>query len=237
MGLLDVFKRKSPIERAVADLREPYAQPDVRRAAMGKLLELATPEAYAALLVRFTFNASGHIADESEKRDLVDELANVGEPAVESIKQFVQREKAVAFPIEALSRILPREAVVAFLVETLGQMEPSDHRTVEQKRAIVQALSDLGGPAEAPLAARYLADLNDDVKAVAVATVTKLANPESYGALVAVCTGDEAAARIQRLAAEALATLEADVKDAYAGFNGELKQDWVLAGGKLVKKS
>jgi hypothetical protein len=39
------------------------------------------------------------------------------------------------------------------------------------------------------------------------------------------------------LSQQALATLEADVKDAYAGFNAELKQDWVLAGGKLVKKS
>src|SRR5687768_9217397 len=103
MGLFDVLKRGSPIERAQKDLREPYAQPEVRRAAMGKLLELATEEAYSALLVRFTFNCHGHIADEAEKRDLVDELVKVGRPAIEPLRRFIEKEKAVQFPIRAIS--------------------------------------------------------------------------------------------------------------------------------------
>lgn len=238
MGVFDVFKRQSPIERAIKDLREPFAQPEVRRAAMGKLLEIASDEAYYGLLVRFTFNANGHIADESEKRDLMQELVKVGRPAVDPLKRFIEKEKAIGFPIRAYAQIVEREEALEFLGAALKKMEPLDHRTTEQKKALILAIADLGKPEQAALVVPYLKDHNDDVQAQAVETIERLKNPETYAALIEVCTSDAHAARIQRRAAQVLETLEIPLKAEFERFQAELKGEYLLSKkGTLAKKS
>ncbi len=234
-----MLKRGTPTERALKDLREPYAQPDVRRAAMGKLLELATPEAYNALLVRFTYACHGHIADESEKRDLVDELVNIGRPAVEPIRAFIAKEKAVQFPIRALSRICDRPETIGIIVDVLKTVEPMDHRTTEQKRGLIDAISDLGSAEQAPVIAPYLNDHHDDVQAMAIDTLEKLKNPTTYPALAVVCGSDMHSARIQRRAAQALENLGVEVaKDAFEKWPSELRSEYALdKKGLLTKKT
>lgn len=238
MGLFDMLKRGTPIERALKDLREPYAQPEVRRGAMGKLLEAGTPEAYTAVLVRFTFACHGHIADESEKRDLVDELVKVGKPAIEPIRAFIQKEKAVQFPIRALSRITDRPETLRIVVGVLTSIDPLDHRTTEQKRGLIDAIADLGSSAEGPVIVPYLKDHHDDVQAMAIEAVEKLKNPETYGALAEVCVSDQHSARIQRRAAQALEQLAVPVKDSFERWSSELKGEFTVdKKGLLTKKS
>lgn len=238
MGLLDVFKRGTPVERALKDLREPYAQPDVRRAAMQKLLEIGTEEAYDALMVRFTFNSHGHIADESEKRELMDDLVRLGRPAVPAIQRYIKSNKQVSLPIRALSRILERAELLTFLTETLTSFEPLDHRTTDQKRMIIDSLGDLASAAEAPLIAPYLNDHSDDVQMQAVEALDKLRNPETYDALAKICIGDAHAARIQRRAAMVLESAEHPVRGDFEQFNGELKSEFHLGKkGQLLKKT
>jgi HEAT repeat protein len=238
MGLLDVFKRGSPIERAQKDLREPYAQPEVRRGAMSKLIEIGTEEAYEALLVRFTFNCNGHIADESEKRDLVDELVRIGKPAVEPLKRFIASSKQVAFPIRALSRMIEKKELLDFLTETLKKLEPLDHRSTEQKRLIIDALGELGTAEQASLVVPYLKDHSDDVQFQAVEALEKLKNESTYPALVEVCIGDQHSGRIQRRAAQVLEVLETSVRTQFDNFNRDLKNEYHLnKKGHLMKKS
>jgi HEAT repeat protein len=236
MGLLDVFKRGTPVERAVKDLREPYAQPDVRRQAMTKLQEIATEEAYEGLLVRFTFACNGHIADESEKRDLVEDLVRIGKPAVDPIKRFIKKEKMVAFPIRALSRILPRDEVLAFLAQTLRSFEPLDHRSTEQKKAFLDALGELGGKTEAEQVVPYLGDHNDDVQIHAIEALERLKVAETYEALAEVCVGDGHSLRVQRRAAQALEGLEVPVKGQFERFNAELRTEYLLTKKGLLNK-
>ena len=144
MGLLDFIKPKSPLVKAAEQVREVYAQPEYRRGAMDKLFEIGTDEAYRALLKRFSINANGQIADESEKRDLVDQLVSLGEPVLEPLKDFVRTEKkALSFPIRALTRILEKEEAIAFLRETLEGYEPLDHRSTHAKTALVITLGEL----------------------------------------------------------------------------------------------
>lgn len=238
MGLGDLFKRQSPIEKLGKDLREPYAQPEVRRGAMNKLIEMGTPEAYDALLSRFTFNASGHIADEEEKRDLTDELVRIGKPMVEPIRKFVKKEKAISFPLRAVIKILERKEALAFMMEMLSGMEPLDHRTTQQKTHLIVALSELQGAEHAQKLVPYLDDHHDDVQFQAVEALEKLKDPATYDALAAVCTGDKHSARIMRRAAHALEVLEVDVKGRYDQFNAELKSEYqVTKKGTLAKKT
>jgi HEAT repeat protein len=239
MALSDLFKRKTPTEKAAKDLREPFAQPEVRRAAMTKLLELATPEAYDALLMRFSYNANGHIADEEEKRDLVNELVRSGKPAIEPIQRFIGRgEKQIGFPIQILSRILPRPDFLKYLVGALQRMEPLDHRTTEAKRAIIASIGELGGAQEAPALTAYLGDHNDDVQSDAIDAIERLKCADTYPALAEVCVQDSHSARIQRRAAAALESLAVSVKEQYERFSAELKSEYLLGKkGVLAKKS
>lgn len=238
MGLFDILKRGTPIERAHKDLREPYAQPEVRRAAMDKLFEMANEEAYNALLVRFTFSCHGHIADESEKRDLVDRLVAVGRPVLGPLTRFIEKEKAVQFPIRAISRICEKPETISVVVGTLKKLEPIDHRTTEQKRGLIDAVGELGATAEAPALVPYLRDHHDDVQAQAIEALERLKNPDTFGELAKICASEDHSARIQRRAAQACEALGASLKDDYEKMPAELKSEYALdKKGLLVKKA
>lgn len=237
MGFLDLIKPKSALEKAAKQVREPYAQPEYRRAAMEKLLELGTEEAYAALLMRFTYNANGQIADESEKRDLVDELVRVGKPALPSLQKFIATEKAVALPIEALRRMLPPAEALAFLQKTLQSYEPLDHRSTQQKISLVFALAELGGPEVALSLVPYLDDHHDDVQFQVIGALERLKNEATGPALAKVCVGDAHAGRVQRAAAQALANLGWPAKEHYDAWSAEVKADYLIGKkGQVVKK-
>ncbi|MEM7678073.1 MAG: HEAT repeat domain-containing protein [Myxococcota bacterium] len=237
MGLLDFLKPKSALQKATEQIREAYAQPEYRRTAMDKLFEMGTDEAYAALLQRFTYNANGQIADESEKNDLVKELSDVGEKVLPALKTFIRSEQQLAYPIRALVKIMGREDARAFLIETLERYDPADHRTTKPKNSLMIALADLCEPEQASSLVPYLSDQSDDVQAQTVMALERLANPETKDALCAVCADDVHAARVQRQAAGALVELGWSVKDRYAGFVEELREEFMVGKkGALIRK-
>jgi hypothetical protein len=239
VGLLDFIKPKSALEKAAAQVREPYAQPEYRRGAMDKLFELGSDEAYRALLKRFTIAAHGQIADESEKRDLVEQLAQVGAPTLPALKDFVQTEKKnISFPIQAVVKIMGKPDATTFLKETLQQYEPLDHRSVQAKTTLVIILGELVDASEAGLFVPYLEDHDDDVQFQALVALERLANEAaSREAMVNVCTTEQHSARVKRRAAQALLELGWSVKERYGDFDPELKDEFLLGKkGQLVKK-
>jgi HEAT repeat protein len=237
VGILDFVKRKSPVEKAQKQLCEAYAQPEYRRGAMEKLIEIGTEEAYDALLRRFTFVASGQIADEDEKSDLVDELVRIGKPAIEPLKRYIRREKQIAFAVRALARVVEKSELMAFLVETLSGYEPLDHRSTQQKTTLVMEIGEFGGPEHAPAILPYLKDHHDDVQFQVIVAIEKFKNAETRTALAELCVGDAHSARIQRRAGQALADLEWSVKEYFDRFNPELKSEYLIGKkGQLVHK-
>lgn len=238
MGLKELFRRKTPIEKATKDLMEPYAQSDVRRAAMSTLLSMATEESFQSVLRRFTFTANGHIADEAEKRDLVEYSVDIGDEMIAPLKKYIRTEKSLSFAIRALNRLVKREFLLAFLVEALQEKEPLDHRTTDAKRALVIALGDYGSESHAEVLFPYLEDHNDDVQMQVIEALERLAAKSSTEALANVCCHDIHAARIQHRAARALMEMELSVKKHYDRFLPDVKSEFVLGKkGCLVQKS
>ncbi|MBX2810268.1 MAG: hypothetical protein KTR25_00595 [Myxococcales bacterium] len=238
MGILDFIKPKSALEKAAQQVREVYAQPDYRRTAMEKLLEIGSTEAYDALLRRFTVNANGQIADEQEKKDLVDELVGVGEAAVPSIERFIRSEKkALTFPIRALLRIRSQDEAKAMLVSALQQYEPLDHRITQAKVALVDALGDLLTPGEAEVLVPYIDDHHDDVQASVIEALERLSPKEVGTVLARVCGSELHSGRIKRHAAKTLVSLEVSIRPNYESFDPELKQEFLLGKkGQLVSR-
>lgn len=236
--MLDFLKPKSPLEKAANMIREPYAQSDARREAMDKLLAMGTDEAYAALLKRFTINANGQIADESEKRDLVEHLVSNGEQAMPALEKFIREEKKhLAFPLRAAARILDHSAAVALFEDVLTGYEPLDHRSVHAKVNLVITLGEMVGPEKADVFVPYLDDHDDDVQFKALDVLQQLANPDTREAIAKVCISELHANRVKRRAAQVLSDLEWSAKAEYAKFDDELKGEYLLGKkGVLVKK-
>ena len=238
MGLKEFFRRKTPLEKASKDLMEPYAQSDVRRAAISTLFSLSTDESYAAVLKRFNYSANGSIADEAEKLDLVDYCVDAGEPIIAPLKIHIQNEKALAFPIRALSQLVDREELLETIIASLREKAPLDHRTSDAKRALVIAVGDYGEQAHAEALFPYLDDHSDDVQMQTIEALERLGSGNSAEALSTVCSRDTHAARIQHRAARALIALEVSVKKFYEGFMPEVKSEFILGKkGVLVQKS
>jgi hypothetical protein len=237
VGIFDALKRKSPISKLMKQAKEPFAQPEYRREAMDKLFDIGTEEAYDAVLMRFTVAASGAIADEDEKRELVDRLVELGAPVLGPVKSFIKTQQKITFPVRALARMVPKAEAIEFLTEVVRQYEPADHRSIEAKGTLLATLGDLAEPSQAPLFIPYLKDHSDDVQFNVIVVLERLANPEAREPFCEVCCGDEHAQRIQRRAAEALFKLEWSVKEHYERFHPELKSEYLLGKkGLLVKK-
>lgn len=237
MGLLDLIKPKSALEKNAKAIREPYSQPEYRREAMQKLLEMESEEAYDAVLMRFTFNSHGGIADEDEKNELVEELVKIGRPALPALTRFIQREKQIAFPVRAYSRIVEKEELLEFLVASLRKYEPLDHRSTQAKATLISSIHDYGTPAQAMAVVPYLEDHHDDVQFQAIAALERFKDPASRDALANVCVEGSHSARIQSRAAQVICDLEWAVKDLYDKMSPEVKSEFLLSKkGTLVRK-
>ena len=238
VGILDFIKPKSALEKAAKQVKEEYAQPDYRRGAMDKLLELGTPEAYAALLERFTVKANGQIADEQEKKELVEELVKLGDRAIPPLETFLaEKKKSLTFPLRAYVRIRGRDAATEDLLGFLKARDPLDHRSTEAKVALIDALADLLDPPQVSELYPYLDDHHDDVQAAVIEVVERLKPSDAAEPLAAVCGSDIHSGRTKRRAAQALVSLELPVRAHFEGFDAELKSAYVLGKkGQLVAR-
>src|ERR1041384_914131 len=151
MGLLDsIFGGDKPtqknIEKLVVRVKERYAQPEYRREAMEKLLDWNVPESIMGALARFTVVAQSPHWDEEEKKWLVDELAQRGEPARAALKAFLAKENHIAFAAKALQRLVDHDTYVKDLIEALRARPPEDYRSTQGKSELVFCISTDNDP-------------------------------------------------------------------------------------------
>jgi hypothetical protein len=152
------------IEKIAKLAANPFAQSDVRREQMDKLIRDGSEAAIRGLLMRLTVNASQAIADEDEKRFVVDELTKMGEPAVGPLKAYLRKETALTFALQALLAILPKEQAIGELLALFDVYGPDDYRADEQKKQVLLVLAEQDDPRILPALVPYLLDHADDVR-------------------------------------------------------------------------
>lgn len=222
------------IEKQRTKVKERYAQPEFRRGAMDQLLEWGTPEAYDALLSRFTVVVQSPHWDEEEKRWLVDELASRGDPAKEALVRFLKRENSVAHASQALRRLCAsKEEFVSLLVEALTAREPEDHRTVQGKQELVAALGEIASGAILDHVVPYIDDHSDDVQCAAIDVVERGRVEAGYPRLTQLVTEDAHSARVLRHAAGAISRLKVPI-DAAKPLAPAVIEDFVVKDGTLA---
>lgn len=232
-------KGQKGLDKLVGRLRERYAQPEYRREAMEKLLAMGTPEALAGLLQRFTIVAQSPHWDEEEKRWLVDELAERGEPAKAALRVFLKNADHIAFAAKALARLDNKEEFVTDLIASLQARPPEDHRTVQGKAELVAALAETSDVRAIGAVVPYLDDHADDVQCTSVDALEKLwstsaAKDDAQQKLQAMVADDARSARVLRHTAAAMSRLAISI-DPARPLAPAVAEDYVVKEGKLVR--
>jgi HEAT repeat protein len=245
MGLFDFLSNKptsGKIQRASKRMLNEHHQQQVRQEALHELAGYGTPEAIEALVKRLSVSFRDTIKNEQEIRWVSDTLVQqFGPQAVEPLIAAIKSEQFISSSIMALGRLISEEKLVGLLVETLSGYEPQDHRTIEPRMQLVDALSDHDDERVLPAMLPYAMDHDDQVRVKAIGLLEHRVDaqhalyPQVVEQLVTVIEDPEASGRITRTAADALLRLKADVAAFAERLDGILGDGYSLtADGRLA---
>ncbi len=201
MGLFDLFKNggkksrdgdagKTTTAAATAAAKwaekaaDRRAQNYDRQEAIAELAEMATPEAAAALLRRFTFTMDPSITDQEEKDGAYQGVLAAGEAAVPAIRAFAAKAESLAWPIKLVKALLPEEAYVDELLLWLDRWDTEYAKFIDPKLQILAALEEFKDPKILAKVEPFLEDVNGDARFLAVGTVVAQDNESAVPALL-----------------------------------------------------
>jgi HEAT repeat protein len=237
--VLGLFGGDKPTEKNIAKqvlkVKERYAQPEYRRAAMEKLLEWGTPEALYGLLGRFSVVVQSPHWDEEEKRWLVDELVELGEPARAALSRFLQKENNIAFAAKALGQLSSKETFIEELCSALSARSPEDYRSAQAKQDLIHAIAEIATDASGEVLIPYLDDHSDDVQCTAIEAVEKIGLDSSHERLATMLTEDMHSARVLRAAAGMVSRLSIPI-DLAKAIEPSVLEDYVVKDGSLARR-
>lgn len=196
MGWLSFWRQRPLSEKRIQKMSKlaanPFAQPEVRMRELERLVQDHTPQAIEGALRRFTANAQGHIADESEKRWLEDALAQLGDIAIEPVRRYIATEQKLTYALRLYRQLVGHTEATAYFLHVLEAYGPEDYRSSEAK---LQLLGQLTEHADDPKLAQtlipFLMDHSDDVQWAVLELFDHMAHdqallPEIQGQALAV---------------------------------------------------
>ncbi len=250
MGLMSLFGKGPLSEGKIAKIAKlasnPFAQPDVRMKEMQRLLDDGSPAALRGVLKRFAANASGHIADEDEKKWLEDEVVEVGEPALEPLREYISTQEQLSYALRAYRRIAGTDATIAFFISALQHYGPDDYRSSDAKvQLILELAQDLADPRVLPALLPFLHDHSDEVRWAVMdllerAHGERLLKPEVQAEaarqLGTIALTDDNRPRVERRAAEILCEHEWQVGPGGDSLAPLLVEDFFLDKKRFVRR-
>lgn len=247
MGLFDFLSGKptpAKIEKLMKRMLNEHHQQQVRQESTEELVAIGTPLAIEALVRRLGVNFKDTIVNEQEKRWVADTLVErFGAQSVEPLIAFIKKEQNVSLAVRTLARLVTPTRTVQILIEALAGYAPIDHRTIQAKTQIVDALDDYEDAAIVPALLPHLNDHDDDVRVKVVELLEHKVprTPEhreaATAAFVEMLLDPEAAGRILRRGAEAISRLELDLGPHRERLAKTVPDGFALeASGRLVKR-
>ena len=230
MGLFDIFKSKgkgkaelqsAPVgDKNVARLAkvagDKHAQNYDRIEAIESLSRLASGEAAAALLRRFTFHIDPSITDQEEKDVAAHGIQAAGEAAIEPIRTFCTKAESLTWPLKLLKDLVPSDRYVEEIIQLLDRFDTEYRRNVDPKQQLIAELEHYSQPAIRPAVERFVDDASEGIRFVAVATVFAQEDDASLPALLKALVAEESL-RVKMRLAEGLAArawiVPADLRD------------------------
>jgi len=248
MGLFDFLKsknssdqdRSAPVDknlqrlaRVAADKR---AQTYDRMEAVQELAGMATPDAAAALLKRFTFYIEPSISDQEEKDVAFRGVVAAGEGALQPIRDFAARAESLTWPLKILQEILTEEAYVDELLTILERFDTEYMKNAEPKVQLIAALEGIKHPALLEAVLPFLEDFDEPVRFHTIATIFSQDAPESVEPICRALLSEESV-RVKNRIGEGLASRGWTIPEALRAEVSRTLPAGFRLDGTVVKRS
>ncbi len=214
MGFLDfLFKRGDSagaggeaalLKHAERVLDKRAMSPD-RFASIEYLCNLATEDAWRALLPRYNFIVDPSITDREEKHYIFDRVSHATETAVEPVKEFLRKTTSVNWALKILRELVSPEEFVTELLDVLQGEGTTYQKNADRKINIIMALEDVLDPRITAALLGFLEDVNEDVRFHTVRTLLAQGDSEAAAGSLAALLGREESMRIKTNIADGLA--------------------------------
>jgi HEAT repeat protein len=216
MGLFDLFKAKPAadssatpgpdknVARLAKVAADKHAQNYDRIEAIEALARVHTSESAAALLRRFTFHIDPSITDQEEKESALRGILDAGDSAIEPIRAFCVKAESLSWPLKILKELVPAERYADELIALLERFDTEYARNTEPKNQLISELAQHPSPRARSVVERFLEDVNESIRFVAVATTFAQEDAASTATLVSTLVSEESV-RVKIRIAEGLA--------------------------------
>lgn len=216
MGLFDLFKKKSPVEKHAERVANKRAQAPDRWESIQTLGKIATSEpaggeadereaAIAALLERFTFYVDPSITDGEEKDETFRWICDAGEVAVDPVRKAARKHQSLSWPLKILERLLSEERLIDEMVDILDSMDIEYERDPQRKLQLLSSLEERRSPRIAEAAAPFFEDMNESARFHAVGAALVQENAEDVLPQLLDVLTEEESVRVKSRALDAMA--------------------------------
>ncbi|MEI6092438.1 MAG: hypothetical protein WCQ47_02000 [bacterium] len=120
-------------------------------------------------LSRFNIAISNSIKDDEEKRYIKSYLDSLGESVVEPVKNFINKNHIIAYPIEILDSIIGKEKTLDFLNTVLTTEDTLFDDPLVEKR--IEILKQFAGSTYHDVLSKALVFLNDSDDRLVIASI------------------------------------------------------------------
>jgi hypothetical protein len=209
MGLVDRFKVGSKGEKGNpaakwADRIEKRVQNYDRQEAIQALADMASAEAAAVLLKRFTFHMDPSITDQEEKDAAFRGVLRAGKGAIEPVRAFAGKAESLAWPMKIMKELVSPDEYIEELLRWLSRWDTEYSKFVDPKVQLLTALEEHKDPRIREVVERFLDDVNEPSRFHAVAALLAQEDAAASHALAELLPTEESV-RIRTKVAEGLA--------------------------------
>jgi hypothetical protein len=222
MGLFDIFKsgskgddrtkRSNPAAKWAEAAGSKRAQAYDRQEAIHELSKLASAEAVAALLKRFTFATEPSITDQEEKELAFEGILRAGKAAVEPCRAFAAKAESLRWPMRILKETLAEEELVDELIVWLSKWDTEYGKFIDPKLQLLEELGDHLSSKTREAVEPFLQDFSEPARFNAVTATLAQKDSASTAALVAALIEEESL-RVRTKIADGLVTLGWEIAD------------------------
>lgn len=206
MGFLDLFKRKSPLEKHGERVADKRAAVGDRWESIKALGEMASTEAILALTERFTYYVdpprgvpvAQAITDEEEKTEVMRWIVDAGEDvALPALRKAMRSQESVSWLLRCLEGLLSEERAIEEMIDLLGTMDTEYERDPQRKHQLLGRLEELRHPKLAEAVTPHFTDVDETARFHATICALKQDNGESVLEDLAEALADEESLRVK----------------------------------------
>jgi hypothetical protein len=239
MAIRDYFTKEGKVKRLGKRLTEKFGPPENRQKAIAVLAEMGTPEAFSALLQRFTINSDSRITDAEEKQTVFDHLIAAGETAVQPLRTFLREKNSVSWALRALAEIVTPEELLETVLAELNRLGAEYSRDPEKKVQLLGWLTErhlAPDPRLGAVAQIFLGDMTDDVKIAAVGVLLQQRDATAREPMLQALVEDGQSARVKKEIVEALCNLGAGVQGYREKVEAIVQEPYFVDKAGVLKK-